>query len=76
MKFPFKKTGNTVSQEMLKAVHDVSDKSPQQKVWEVVCEGIMNWIRDVSCADMTSGYATHSAPSSVGMAHIVSITID
>lgn len=76
VKFPFKSVGNTVNQGMLKAVHDVRDESPQQKVWEVVCEGIMNWITNLQHADVTSSFAAHSAPLSVGVAQIIGITID
>lgn len=71
---PFLNTGIVTTQAMLKATHDINDKDPQQKVWEVVCEGIMNWINTIAM-NTTSGVAARSLAPSSGTAHITKITI-
>lgn len=71
---PFLSPGIITSQANLKATHDVSDEDPQQKVWEVVCGGIMDWINGLAI-NVTPGAATHPAVSSTGTATITKITI-
>lgn len=71
---PFLSTGITTVQSMLKANHDVSDKDPQQKIWEIVCGGIMDWINGVAM-NTTPGQATHTPPGSAGPAAITKISI-
>lgn len=71
---PFAVPGITTTQSDLKSTHDVSDKDPQQKVWEVVCGGIMDWING-SAMNTASGGATHPPAGSSGTASITKITI-
>lgn len=71
---PFEVPGIATVQSMLKANHDVSDKDPQQKIWEIVCGGIMDWINS-SAMNTASGGATHPPAGSSGTANITKITI-
>lgn len=71
---PFLNTGIVTVQSNLKAVHDVGDEDPQQKVWEVVCGGIMDWINAPSL-NPTPGAASRPASPSTGTATITLITI-
>lgn len=71
---PFANTGIPTLQDDLKAVHDVSDENPQQKVWEVVCGGIMEWINGTA-KNPAGGSATRPSGPSTGMAQITGITI-
>lgn len=71
---PFLNPGIATSQAMLKAKHDISDKSPQQGVWEVVCQGIMDWINGLAF-NSTPGAATRPSGPSTGTAAITKITI-
>ena len=71
---PFLSPGIVTSQANLQAAHDVSDEDPQQKVWEVVCGDIMDWINNMAI-NTTSGEATNSYTSSTGTAAIIKIYI-
>lgn len=71
---PFLKTGITTTQSNLKSAHDVNDKDPQQKIWEIVCGGIMDWI-NTSAMNTIPGPATHPTASSTGNANITKIII-
>lgn len=71
---PFAVPGIATTQSMLKAKHDVSDKDPQQKIWEIVCGGIMDWINS-SAMNTSPGGATHPPAGSSGTASITKITI-
>lgn len=71
---PFAITGITTVQSMLKSNHDVSDEDPQQKIWEIVCGGIMDWINGTAM-NTTPGGATHPPAGSSGTANITKITI-
>lgn len=71
---PFLNIGIKTMQENLKSVHDVSDKDPQLKVWEVVCGGIMDWINSVALNSIAGPASRPTAPS-VGTASITKITI-
>lgn len=71
---PFLSPGITTVQSLLKANHDVSDENPQQKIWEIVCGGIMDWINGPAI-NPTPGSATHSPPGSSGPANITKILI-
>lgn len=71
---PFLKPGIATKQSDLKSAHDVSDESPQKKVWEVVCEGIMNWINNVAM-NTAPGVASRPTAPSTGTATITKITI-
>lgn len=72
--FPFAIPGIITSQANLKAIHDVGDKDPQLKVWEVVCGGIMDWINSFAI-NITPGPATHPVAPSTGTATITKITL-
>ena len=69
---PFLAPAVKTTQADLKAAHAVGDEEPQQKIWEIVCDGIMEWINNTAM-NPSSGPATHS-PSS-GVANIVKITL-
>lgn len=71
---PFLSTGIATSQGSLKAAHDIEDENPQQKVWEVVCGGIMDWINGLA-ANTVPGPATRATGPSTGTAAITKITI-
>ncbi len=71
---PFAIPGIVTTQANLTATHDVSDEDPQQKVWEVVCGGIMDWINSLAM-NVTPGAATHPTAPSTGTATITKITI-
>ncbi len=71
---PFLNVGIKTIQENLKSIHDVADKNPQLKVWEVVCGGIMDWINSVALNSIAGPASRPTAPS-VGTASITKITI-
>lgn len=71
---PFLNSGITTRQSDLKSIHDVLDEDPQLKVWEVVCEGIMDWINSTAL-NSTSGAASRPTAPSTGTASITKITI-
>lgn len=71
---PFLNPGIMTTQGNLKLTHDVGDKNPQQKVWEVVCGGIMDWINGIA-KNSIPGAATRSTGPSTGTASIAEITI-
>lgn len=71
---PFAKAGITIKQSDLTAVHDVSDEDPQQKVWEMICGGLMDWING-GAMNPAQDDATHPDVSSSGTATITKITI-
>lgn len=71
---PFLSPGITTTQSLLKANHDVSDSNPQQKIWEIVCGGIMDWINGPAM-NTTPGSATHQSAGSAGTASITKISI-
>lgn len=71
---PFLSIGIATVRDNLKSVHDVSDKDPQQKVWEVVCGGIMDWINGIAL-NPTPGAATRPTGPSTGTAFISTIII-
>lgn len=70
----FLNPGVSTVQTDLKNIHDISDKSPQQKVWEVVCGGIMDWINGMAKNNIPGSASRPSAPS-IGVATITKITI-
>ena len=69
---PFLTPGVSVSRSTLTAAHDVRDSNPQQKIWEIVCGAIMDWING-GALNPTPGPATRI--DSAGVANITSITI-
>lgn len=71
---PFLAPGMTVSQGILKAAHSVSDTSPQQKMWEIVCDSIIQWINGTAM-NPAPGPATHPMAGSSGIANIIRITL-
>lgn len=71
---PFSVPGITTLQSLLKSNHDVSDTDPQQKIWEIVCGGIMDWINGPAM-NAVPGAATHPPAGSSGMANITKIVV-
>jgi hypothetical protein len=71
---PFLVPGVKITQANLKSAHDVNDKDPQQKIWEIICDGIMQWI-NTSAMNPAPSAATHPTAGSAGMANITKITL-
>ncbi len=71
---PFLSPGIVTSQANLKSTHDVNDKDPQLKVWEVVCDGILNWINGLAI-NPAPGPASRPTGPSTGTAMISKIII-
>lgn len=71
---PFLAPGVVITQANLKSAHDVGDKNPQQKIWEIICDGIMQWI-NTSAMNPAPSAATHPAAGSTGVANITKITL-
>lgn len=71
---PFINPGIAVTQAMLKLQHDITDKSPQQGVWEIICQGIMDWINSIAL-NPTPGSASRPTGPSTGTAIITKIII-
>lgn len=71
---PFSNSGIAVTQSMLQSAHDINDKSPQQKVWEIICGGVMDWI-NTTAMNATPGPATRPTGPSTGTGSIVKIAI-
>lgn len=71
---PFLSPGISTTQSNLKATHDVGDEDPQQKVQEVVCGGIMDWINGIAKNSVPGAASRPTAPST-GTASITKITI-
>lgn len=71
---PFLAPGVTTTQANLKSAHKVDDTDPQQKIWEIVCGGIMDWING-SAMNTVPGAATNSNSGSAGMGTITKIII-
>lgn len=71
---PFINTGITTMRSQLTASHDVLDENPQQKIWEIVCGGIMDWINGAAMNSTPNAASRPTAPS-VGTAVITKITI-
>ena len=61
-------------QPLLTNAHDASDTNPQQKVWEIICQAIIEWIGGTA-KNTVPGPATNPSASSAGQAKITSITI-
>lgn len=71
---PFLNAGIKTIQENLKSTHNVEDKDPQLKVWEVICGGIIDWINGTAL-NSASGSASRPTAPSTGTASIIKITI-
>lgn len=71
---PFLAPGVTVTQMTLKAAHDVGDDDPQQKIWEIVCDGIIQWING-SAMNPAPGSGSRPSGPSTGMANITRIIL-
>ena len=71
---PFLTAAVTTKREDLKSAHDVSDSDPQQKIWEIICDGIMQWVNNTAI-NPTPGAATHPPAGSAGQAFITKITL-
>lgn len=71
---PFLNPGIMCTQSQLKSAHNVSDKSPQQGIWEIVCGSIMDWINS-NAINATPGAAARSTGPSTGIATITKISI-
>lgn len=71
---PFLAPGIRTTQANLKSAHSVDDKEPQQKIWEIVCDGLMQWINS-SAMNPAPGAATHPPAGSTGIASITKIIL-
>lgn len=72
---PFLTPGVTTQQAELTSSHDTGDSNPQQKIWEIVCDGIMQWI-NTTALNAVPGAATRATGPSSGVATITKITIN
>lgn len=66
--------GILIKGETLKAKHDPADKNPQLKIWEAICDGIIQWINS-SAANMTLASAGNTKTSSVGTGAITEVIL-
>lgn len=71
---PFLAPSITITQQDLKSAHSVDDEEPQQKIWEIVCDGIMKWINGTALNPAVGAGSRPSGPST-GTANIVKIVI-
>lgn len=71
---PFLAPGVTVNQATLKSAHDVQDNNSQQKIWEIICDGIIQWI-NTSAMNPSPGAGSRPTGPSTGTANIVKITL-
>lgn len=71
---PFLAPGVITNQAMLTSAHDVGDEDSQQKIWEIVCEGIMQWI-NTTAINPVPGPGSRPTSPSTGTANIVKITL-
>lgn len=71
---PFANPGITVNQSMLKAQHTLSDKSPQQGIWQIVCQSIIDWINGIAFNSLPGAASRPTGPST-GTGVITKITI-
>lgn len=71
---PFLTPGITTTRAGLTVLHDVGDTDPQLKVWEEVCQGIMDWL-NTTALNATPGAAAHPSAASTGTAAIAKITV-
>lgn len=56
----------------LKSIAESNSNDVQQKVWEFICDGILNWLNGTPNPSAV-GAATHA--SSAGVAQVISITV-
>ena len=71
---PFLAPGVTTNQMSLKSAHSVGDTDPQQKIWEIVCDGIIQWINGTAMNPAPGAGTRPTGPSS-GIANITKITL-
>jgi hypothetical protein len=71
---PFLNIGVKTQIGDLTSTHDVQDESPQQKVWEIICGDIIDWINGSAMNPIPGGASRPSGPST-GTASITKITI-
>lgn len=69
---PFLAPGAVLSQGALG--HSPSDENPQLKVWQVICQALMDWI-NTSAMNAVPGPANNSLTASTGVATITKITL-
>ncbi len=71
---PFIVPGIKITQSNLKSAHNNDDEAPQQKIWEVICDGIMKWVNSTAMNPAPST-AAHPPVGSVGVAQITKIIL-
>ena len=69
---PFLNQGIATTQSDLKSAHEVTDESPQQKMWEIICGDIIDWVNNIA---MNPASGAASRPVSTGTANITKITL-
>lgn len=74
---PFNPAGGSlnISQDGLKSTHEGSWKDPMQKTWEIVCQGLMNWINSSAGCNPAAKGVVATRPLSTGTANLVKIVI-
>lgn len=71
---PFLNPGIPISQEILKNAHNIDDDNPQSKIWEIICQAILDWGNGTAMNTAVSAATRTTGPSS-GTASIIKITI-
>ena len=72
---PFISKSMDMPQSRLKAAHNPSDTDPQQKIWEIICQAIIDWIGGGAMGSPVESAATNPSAASAGRARITDITI-
>lgn len=65
----------TITQDTLKAAHNIGDEDCQQKIWQIVCDEIIKWVNNIGAANVVPNAATHPSAGSAGEAVITKITL-
>ena len=71
---PFLSPGVITNQAMLTSAHEVGDEGSQQKIWEIVCDGIIQWV-NTTAMNPAPGAGSRPTGPSTGTANIVKITL-
>lgn len=66
--------GILTTQGLLKSAYAKKPSNPQLSCWEIICDGIINWI-NTTAMNTTPGAAAHKEVSSAGTGTITKITI-
>lgn len=65
----------SITQSNLKSAHEGNWDDPMQKTWEVVCQGIMDWINSSAGCNPAATAVPATRPGSAGTASLVKIVV-